>query len=162
MSRSIVVLIAAPVLALAIAAPAICEDLVGTVADRGGQAVQGVKIIAQSKDGTTQAATTDANGQYRIAGLDPGQYFITLDPAGNGVQGQTVASYLGNSGLTVDWSVASGVSPLASAQPGTRLAFSSSVSKTKVITKSDPPPAGCKGIPGPPCGPKKSQKRGDD
>jgi hypothetical protein len=163
MSGAVPRLIAGCVLALAIAAPAVCEDLVGTVAGSGGQAVQGVRIIATSRDGQiTEAATTDANGQYIIPGLDPGQYMITLDPAGAGVQGQTVASYLGNSGLTVNWSVAPGLSPLASAKPGTELGSSAAGHTSKVLASSDDPPPGCKGMPGPPCGPKKSKKRHDD
>ncbi len=80
MSRSILALIVG-LLALAGATPALSEDLVGTVADGDGQAVQGVKILVHSRDGqATEVASTDASGQYRIAGLDPGQYLITLDP----------------------------------------------------------------------------------
>ena len=160
MSRSFLSLIAGCLLALAIATPAICEDLVGTVAGSNGQAVQGVKIIATSRNGQiTEAATTDASGQYQIAGLTPGQYLITLDPAGTGVQGQTVASYLGQPGLTVNWSVSPGLSPLASARPGTQLAAAGSVSSaTAAMTASSQAPPGCKGMPGPPCGPKKSEK----
>jgi hypothetical protein len=151
------------VLALA-PAPATCGDLVGTVANGNGQAVQGVKVIVHSSDGQiTEAATTDASGQYIISGLDSGQYLITLDPAGTGFQGQTVAGYLGEAGLTVNWSVASGTSPLASAQPGVQLTSASTVSTSSAATtaSSDPPP-GCNGMPGPPCGPKKSTKRDDD
>jgi len=128
------------------------------------QAVPGAKVIAHSSDGlNTQAATTDSNGQYRIAGLDPGQYYITLDALGTGGQGQTVASYLGNSGLTVNWSVAPGATPLASAQPGIQPTSASAVRASDAVltAKSDPPP-GCKGMPGPPCGPKKSKKRCED
>ncbi len=164
MSGSVLRLIAGGVMALAVATPAICQDLVGTVADSDGQAVQGVKIIANRRDGQiTEAATTDASGQYRIPGLAPGEYLITLDPAGTGVQGQTVVSYLGKPGLTVNWSVAAGLSPLASAQPGTQLASADAVSRsTKVVAKKDPPPPGCTGMPGPPCVPKRSKKRDND
>jgi Carboxypeptidase regulatory-like domain len=163
MSRSILGLFAC-LLALAIASPAICQELIGTVANGDGQAVQGVKIVAHSSDGrVTESAITDASGQYRMSDLIPGQYFITLDPSGANVEGQTVAGYLGQNGLTVNWSVASGLSPLASAQPGIHLASASSVSAVSAVAsaKKDPPP-GCKGMPGPPCGPKKSKKRNND
>jgi hypothetical protein len=151
-------------LLLAVASPALCEDLVGTVAEKDGQAVQGVRIIARSGDGQTREfAITDASGQYRIAGLNPGEYFVTLDPAGSGVQGQTVASYVSNAGLTVNWSVAPGSSPLASAQPGTQLIPAADIdSATTGLTAGESPPPGCKGKPGPPCGPKRSVRRHHD
>ena len=34
--------------------------------------------------------------------------------------------------------------------------------RTHFLAKSDDPPPGCKGMPGPPCGPKKSKKRCSD
>jgi carboxypeptidase family protein len=159
MHRSLLALISTCALAMAIASPAICEDLVGTVANSAGHAVQGVKIVARSADGKiSEAATSDAGGRYRIAGLGPGRYFITLDPAGTGVQGQTVASYLGSTGLTVNWSVGPGISPLASAAPGAQLGAPTSVSVAGAVplASSGEDTPGCKGQPGPPCGPKKS------
>jgi hypothetical protein len=115
-------------LALATASPAICEELAGTVASADGRAVPGAKVVVHSSDGQiSQAATTDASGQYIISGLDPGQYLIALDGAGNGVQGQTVTGYLGEAGLTVNWSVKPGTSPLATAQPGIHLNSASAV-----------------------------------
>jgi hypothetical protein len=160
-----VALLFAPVLAFAIAGSALSEDLVGTVADANGQAVRGAQVIAHSRDGqATESATTDANGHYRIAGLDPGQYFITLDAASIGGRNQTVAGYVGDSGLTVNWSMAPGTSPIASAQPGTVLSSAANVNgAAAAVTASSDPPPGCKGrIPGPPCGPKTSKKRGND
>jgi hypothetical protein len=150
-------------LALTLANPAFCTDLVGTVADGEGQAVQGAQVVAHSSDGSvTQTATTNANGQYQIGGLDPGQYFITLQASGIGSQAQTVASYLGNSGLTVNWSVQPGATPIAAAQPGIQLTSATSVNNAvAVVTTSSDPPPGCKGKIGPPCGPK-SKKRRDD
>lgn len=128
MRQSVLSLLITALIAMGAAAPGLCEDLVGTVANGNGQAVGGVKIQVQSSDGAvTQSATTEADGQYVISGLYPGQYFITLDSAGRGVQGQTVAGYLGENGLTVNWSVGSGVSPLASAQPGIHLTSASTL-----------------------------------
>jgi hypothetical protein len=63
MRGTLVAVISGSVLALVLATPALCEDLVGTVANSGGQAVQGVKVIVHSSDGQiTEAATTDASG----------------------------------------------------------------------------------------------------
>ncbi len=151
-------------LTLALVSPALGEDLVGTVADRDGRAVAGAKVVVHGADGAASgAATTDARGQYVISGLAPGQYFITLDAADGGMQSQTVASYLGATGLTVNWSLSSAASPLASAQPGIQLTSAASINAGPAVmsAKADPPP-GCKGKPGPPCGPKKSPRRGND
>ena len=161
MSRSALILIAGCILSLAIATSAFCEDLVGSVAGADGQAVPGVRVIATSSNGRlTEAAITDSHGQYIIPGLYPGQYMITLDPAGTGFQGQTVASYVGNPGLTVNWSVSPGLSPLATAHSG--ISSSAGHGTSKVLARNDDPPPGCKGMPGPPCGPKKSVKRCED
>lgn len=143
MSRVTMVALAACLFAIGMVTPAISEDLVGTVVDRDGNAVPGVKIVTQAPDGqTTGTATSDAQGQYRIGGLDAGEYFITLNPAAANVQGQTVASYVGNAGLTVNWSVGHGLAPLASAQPGIRGGSSSPVGSIALAKASDPPP-GC-------------------
>jgi hypothetical protein len=147
------------------ASAALATDLVGTVADGEGQAVQGATVIANSSDGSSaRTAITDASGQYRIPGLDPGQYFISLEASAMGAPGQTVASYLGNSGLTVNWSVAPGASPIAIAQPGIQPTSAGDLNAAKfaVSGNDDPPPPGCNGMTGPPCGPKKSKKRQDD
>jgi Carboxypeptidase regulatory-like domain len=169
MRTSILALVVGCLFAIGAGSQALCEDLVGTVVNRDGHAVQGVKIITHARDGQpTGSAVSDVQGQYSIADLQPGEYFITLDPGSTNVQGQTVASYVGNAGLTVNWSVAMGLAPLASAQPGVQFAAASPagsnalpVGSTALSKSSDPPP-GCKGMPGPPCGPKKSKKSKDD
>lgn len=120
MRRSIIAFAATCLLALGLSAPSFCQDLVGTVVDQDGHAVSGAKIVTQSPDGQPIAsAVSDANGQYQIVGVNAGEYFITLAPAGTAGQGQTVASYVGNGGLTVNWAVAPGVAPVASAKAGT-------------------------------------------
>ena len=120
MKRSIIAFAAACLLALGLTTPSFCQDLVGTVVDQDGHAVSGAKIVTQSPDGQPiGSAVSDANGQYQINGVNAGEYFITLAPAGTAGQGQTVASYVGNGGLTVNWAVAPGVAPVASAKAGT-------------------------------------------
>ncbi|MGO9061616.1 MAG: carboxypeptidase-like regulatory domain-containing protein [Candidatus Binataceae bacterium] len=119
MSRSIVVLVAACLLAVGMTTPSFSQDLAGTVVDQDGHAVSGAKIITQTPDGQTiGSATSDSQGQYQIDGVNAGEYFITLAPAAAAGQGQTVASYVGNGGLTVNWAVAPGVAPVASAKAG--------------------------------------------
>jgi len=120
MKRSIIVFAAACLIALGLTTPSFCQDLVGTVVDQDGHAVSGAKIVTQSPDGQPiGSAVSDSTGQYQIAGVGAGEYFISLAPAGTAGQGQTVASYVGNGGLTVDWAVAPGVAPVASAKAGT-------------------------------------------
>jgi len=131
MKRSIIVFVAACLLALGVSSPSFCQDLVGTVVNQDGHAVSGAKIVTQSPDGQPiGSAVSDSNGQYQIAGVGAGEYFITLAPAGNSGQGQTVASYVGNGGLTVDWAVAPGVAPVASAKAGITSVASTSVAST--------------------------------
>ncbi|GEM_PF-3732830 len=169
MTRSIAASSAVLALTLMLTGTALCTDLVGTVADGQGQAVQGARVIALTSDGATTFTTnTNADGQYQIGGLSPGQYFITLEAASIGSHTQTVVSYLGHSGLTVNWSVAPGTTPIAVAQPGIELTSASSVNSSgaAVLAASDRPP-GCKvkggtsRSPGPPCGPKSKKRHGD-
>jgi hypothetical protein len=120
MKRSIIVFAAACLLALGITTPSFSQDLIGTVVDQNGNAVSGAKIVTQSPDGQPiGSAVSDANGQYQIPDVNAGEYFITLAPAGTTGQSQTVASYVSKGGLTVDWAVAPGVAPVASAKAGT-------------------------------------------
>jgi len=55
----------------------------GTVTDANGGLVPEAKItIANSETGKTQEATSGAEGFYRISGLAPGQYKLTVEKAG--------------------------------------------------------------------------------
>jgi hypothetical protein len=120
MKRSIIVFAAACLFALGINTPGFSQDLVGTVVDQDGHAVSGAKIVTQDPGGQTIGSTTsDSNGQYQINGVNAGEYLITMAPAGTAGQGQTVAGYVGNGGLTVNWAVAPGIAPVASAKAGT-------------------------------------------
>ncbi len=107
-------------LAMTICTPAMSGEIVGMVAQSDGRTVSGVKIVARAPDGRTSAFTsTNAQGQYRITGLEPGQYLITLEPGSTNFQQETVAAYLDGAGLTVNWWVAPGLVPLAVGHPGT-------------------------------------------
>ncbi len=115
------------------------HDDAGNIATVRRQA-RGARVVALNRVSRT------------IFGLDPGQYLITLDPAGSGVQGQTVVGYLGESGLTVNWSVGSGIGPLASARPGIQLTSAGTANTvgtatTAIVNTSQSP-----------CGPQKSVK----
>jgi Carboxypeptidase regulatory-like domain len=118
MNKVMMVLIAVCVLAIGTALPAISADLAGEVVDQDGHAVSGATITTQGPDGQTVAsATSNSQGEYEINGLNAGEYLITIGSASAGLQSQTVASYVGGNGLAVNWLVAPGVAPLASAQP---------------------------------------------
>lgn len=128
MSRSIIVLVVACLFAVGMSTPSSSQELAGTVVDQDGHAVSGAKVVTQTPEGQTiGSATSDSHGQYRIDDVDAGEYFITLAPVAAAGQGQTVASYVGNGGLTINWAVAPGTAPVASAQPGIAAVTSASV-----------------------------------
>ena len=60
--------------------------ITGRITDEDGDPMSGVRVIAQkkipgsSKRETTSVAATDDLGQYRLAGLFPGQYWIAAMP----------------------------------------------------------------------------------
>lgn len=139
---------------------AIAADIVGTVMDAGGQAVAGSKVSAADQSGQIAGdATTDQQGRYVISGLRPGQYDIKLDPGTANLKGDTAVSYVDAKGLTVDWAVGPSRDAIATARPGTQQAAMGNRSQ---ITPSDSDdqdiPPGCKGMVGPPCGPKLPKK----
>lgn len=119
MNRLLVALIASFALAVGPGSPAFSSDIVGTVMDGNGKPVQGVQIVVKAQNSqTTAAAITNQQGQYEIRGLSSGVYFITLDPKGTNLTGQTVESNLNGSGLTVNWAASPGRQAVAAAQPG--------------------------------------------
>jgi len=139
---------------------AIAADIVGTVMDSSGQAVAGSNVSAADQSGQTVGdATTDQQGRYVISGLRPGQYDIKLDPAAANLKGDTAVSYVDAKGLTVNWAVGPSRDAIATARPGTQ---QSAIDNPSQITPSDSDdkdsPPGCKGMVGPPCGPKSPKK----
>jgi Carboxypeptidase regulatory-like domain len=162
-NRTLIALITGCTLAMGFGGSALGADIVGTVRDANGNALPGLQLSTSTQDGQRiGSAVTDGRGDYVINNVSSGLYYITIaPPAGSNLPGQSVASYVGGMGLTVNWAVAPGREPIASAMPGinkndpdpSAIAFADSDKK---------PPPGCKGKPGPPCGPKKSVKRHDD
>jgi hypothetical protein len=155
MKKNILALAAGCALAVSVGSFAVAADIVGTVTDASGQALNGSKISVADQSGRIAGnATTDQQGRYVIGGLRPGQYDITLDPATANLKGDTAVSYLNDRGLTVDWAVAPSREAIATARLG---AEQPTVSNSSAIASSasttDSPP-GCKGMTGPACGPK--------
>jgi hypothetical protein len=94
-------------------APAWCADLVGRVMNSRGEAVSGLTISVVNSAGVDSGkAVSDAAGRYAISNLTPGIY--TLSSAG-----QSVMSYVGEQGLTVNWGLAPHSPPVAVATQGT-------------------------------------------
>jgi hypothetical protein len=55
----------------------------GTVKDQSGGAMPGATITARNQEtGLSRAATADDNGQYRVPGLPPGTYLVTVEMDG--------------------------------------------------------------------------------
>ena len=94
-------------------------SVAGTVSDAAGKPVTTAKVVIKDSNGKSldEAATT-AQGRYRLNGLEPGQYRLTLASVGASFPEKTVVANLGDQGLTVNWLVAAAVAPIATAQPG--------------------------------------------
>jgi carboxypeptidase family protein len=55
----------------------------GTVKDSSGALVPGANVTAREQEtGTSRSIATDSSGEYRLAGLPPGHYDLTVDAAG--------------------------------------------------------------------------------
>lgn len=63
-------------------APGVGGGLQGTVVSRGGSPIFGAHVVAISRDRGTVMATalSDKNGRYRIGALEPGTYFLMVEP----------------------------------------------------------------------------------
>jgi len=58
-------------------------NLSGTVSDPQGLAVGSAKVtVANSATGAERSTTTDGEGQYKIIGLPPGSYTLTVEATG--------------------------------------------------------------------------------
>jgi carboxypeptidase family protein len=160
MHKTTIVLAGVCALVVSAGSFAIAADIVGTVMDAGGQAVAGSKVSAADQSGQTAGdATTDQQGHYVISGLRPGQYDIKLDPAAANLKGDTAVSYVDAKGLTVDWAVGASRAAIATARPGTQQAAMGNLSQVTPSDSDDKDsPPGCKGMVGPPCGPKSPKK----
>src|SRR5258708_40172182 len=119
MKKTLMALIAGCALLAGASAPALCADIVGTVLDANGNAVRGVMVSTSTRDGrNVGSAVTDGQGDYAINDVSSGLYYISLaPPAGSSVRGQSVASYVGGTGPTVNWGVAPGREAVPPAMP---------------------------------------------
>jgi hypothetical protein len=164
MKKTLMALVAGCALVVGACSAALCAEIVGTVLDANGNAMPGVKVSTSTQGGQPiGSAVTDGQGDYAINDISSGLYYVTLEPpAGSDVHGQSVATYVGSMGLTVNWAVAPGREAVASAMPGVTN-NNPGIGAIASAAKPKKPPPGCKGMPGPPCGPKKSKKKdGDD
>ena len=100
----------------------VTSTIVGTVVNAQQKPVPEVKIVIKDPSGKALRETlTNGDGRYSLKEVNTGQYQLTLDPLQNPFQGQTVVANLGSLGLTVNWLIATGVAPIATAEPGTEL-----------------------------------------
>ncbi|MGA7708106.1 MAG: carboxypeptidase-like regulatory domain-containing protein, partial [Acidobacteriaceae bacterium] len=61
----------------------VTADIVGTITDPAGAAVQGAAVkITSVERGTTYSAVTDNSGLYRISGIPVGNYTLTAEKSG--------------------------------------------------------------------------------
>lgn len=160
MKKTTLGLAAGCALVVSVGSFAFAADIVGTVMDASGQAVNGSKVSAADQSGKIAGdAITDQQGRYVISGLRPGQYDIKLDPAIANLKGDTAVSYVDAKGLTVDWAVGPSREAIATARPGTQQSAMGNLSQiTSSEDKDKDSPPGCKGMEGPPCGPKSPKK----
>ena len=159
MSKYLLAFIAGLTLTLGSGSPALPSDIVGTVVGANGSPLQGAQVIVKAQNGKMMAAAiTNQQGQYEIQGLNSGEYYVTLDPRASNIPGQTVVTNLNDNGLTVNWAASPGRQPIATAQPGVHQAWASSSDLSASSNSNDDndgnSPPGCKGMVGPPCGPK--------
>lgn len=106
-------------LGVGISAAAMAVSVAGTVAGSQGQSFAGAQIIVKDASGhVVGQGTIGSNGAYDISGLPPGNYNFTLAPGSSGIQGETVASYVGADGICLNWGVSTTSPAVATAQPG--------------------------------------------
>ena len=64
-------------------AQAASASIAGTIADAQGGVLPGVTITVQNAEsGTVRTSVTEADGKYRVAGLNPGRYNLTAELPG--------------------------------------------------------------------------------
>jgi hypothetical protein len=86
-SRVLQLALLLPAVLLASAAPALAQaasaSISGTITDSQGGVLPGVTITVQNADsGTIRTSVTEADGKFRVAGLNPGRYNIATDLPG--------------------------------------------------------------------------------
>ena len=89
LARSRILQLAALVLAVQLGhadpvrAQAASAAIAGTIADAQGGVLPGVTItVTNAESGTVRTSVSEADGKYRVAGLNPGRYNITAELTG--------------------------------------------------------------------------------
>ena len=120
MKKTLIVVIAGCTILVGADSLAIGAQIVGAVLDANRNAVSGATVIITTQDGKKiGSAITDAEGNYSVDHVPSGFCHLTLaPPAGASVRGQTVVSYVGEAGQTVNWAVAPDREAVATAMPG--------------------------------------------
>ena len=106
-------------LSVALVTSSYAASVGGTVSAAQGGSLGAMQVIIKDASGKViGSATTGANGVYDINNVPPGNYQVTLDPGSTGFQGQTLASYVTNDGLCLNWGVSSQSPAIGTAAPG--------------------------------------------
>ena len=83
--------------------PAAPGSLAGKVSDTSGNTVSGASVTFTSSDGQIYSITTDSNGNYSLANVQPGTYSGTAAKTNFGTQTQTNLVVASNTALTVNF-----------------------------------------------------------
>ncbi len=106
-------------LSVALVTSSYAASVGGTVSAAQGGSLGGMQVIIKDASGKViGSTTTGANGVYDISNVPPGNYQVTLDPGSTGFQGQTLASYVTNDGLCLNWGVSNQSPAIGTAAPG--------------------------------------------
>src|SRR5512137_853666 len=81
MRRTLILSLLLAAVALPLAAQSLTGTVTGVVKDEQGGVLPGVTVTLTGKTGS-RTATTDAEGAYRFAGLDPGTYSVAAELSG--------------------------------------------------------------------------------
>jgi hypothetical protein len=129
MSYKLLVTLAAGLLSLTTGSLALGAEIAGTVADKLAKPVAGAQVSVQDAMGKRIAsATSNSQGHYQTAELEPGRYDCILDAHTAGLKGGRVSAGLGDKGLTINWT----------ASPGTAAIAETSVGITQQTVAGDP------------------------
>src|SRR5215469_2486441 len=87
----------------------VTSDVLGTVRDPSGAVAPDVKVrLLRTETGETRETATNNQGEYRISGLEPGNYEIHFEKTGFRSEVRTGVDLLVNQQATVDAALAIG------------------------------------------------------